>query len=152
MLIENSVTKVTFRHHEAYPSDGIFSLHRRTIIDSFACILFLRQLHLDLHLCYFINSTLKSLPCSTLKSSVWLLSYKLTSKRLAETDMKMISKCRQNDVKTVILTSCTRVILHPSYKTTFPSPGLVHGDPGRVCKKKKISEMPFCIKTCVNME
>ena len=35
-----------------YPSDGIFNLHRRTIMDSFSCILFLRQLHLDLNMCY----------------------------------------------------------------------------------------------------
>ena len=43
----------------------------------------------------------------------------------------------QNDVKIVILTSCTRVVLHLSCKTTFPSPGRVHGNPGRACKKKK---------------
>ena len=43
--IENSVTRVTVRHHEAcrvmlksYPRDGIFNLHRRIIIDSFSCI------------------------------------------------------------------------------------------------------------------
>ena len=54
VLIKNSVTRVTVRHHEAcrvmpnsYPSDGIFNLHRRTIMDSVSCILFLRQLHLD---------------------------------------------------------------------------------------------------------
>ena len=42
VLIENSVTRVTVRHHEAcrvmpnsYPSDGIFNLHRRYIMDSF---------------------------------------------------------------------------------------------------------------------
>ena len=41
VLIENSVTRVTFRHHEAcqvmpnsYPSDGILNLHLRTIMDS----------------------------------------------------------------------------------------------------------------------
>ena len=43
----------------SYPSDGIFNLHRRTIMDSFSCILFLRQLHLDLNMCCFINFTLK---------------------------------------------------------------------------------------------
>ena len=58
VLIENSVTRVTVQHHEArvtvprheacqvmpnsYPSDGIFNLHRRTIMVSFSCILFLR--------------------------------------------------------------------------------------------------------------
>ena len=42
VLIENSVTRVTVRHHEAcrvmpnsYTSDGIFSLHRRSIMDTF---------------------------------------------------------------------------------------------------------------------
>ena len=59
MLIKNSVTRVTDGHHKAcrvmlnsYPSDGIFNLHRRTIMDSFSCILFHRQLHLDLNMCY----------------------------------------------------------------------------------------------------
>ena len=39
LLIENSVTRVTVWHHEAcrvmpntFPSDGIFNLHRRTIM------------------------------------------------------------------------------------------------------------------------
>ena len=41
----------------------------------------------------------------------------------------------KNDVKMVILTTCKRAILHPSCKTPFPSPGRVHGNPGRVCKK-----------------
>ena len=36
--IENSVTRVTVRHHEAC---------RTTIIDSFSCILFLRRLYLS---------------------------------------------------------------------------------------------------------
>ena len=65
VLIENSVTRVTVRHHEAclvmpnsYPSDGVFNLHRRTIMDSFSCVLFIRQLHLDLNICCFINFTL----------------------------------------------------------------------------------------------
>ena len=61
MLIKNSVTRVTVRHHgvcwvmlNCYPSDGIFNLHRRTIMDSFSCILFLRQLHLDLNTVYVL--------------------------------------------------------------------------------------------------
>ena len=48
----------------SYPTDGIFNLHRRTIMFillPFSCILFLRQLHLDLNMCCFINFTLKSL-------------------------------------------------------------------------------------------
>ena len=62
--MENSVSMVTVRHQEAsrvmpnsYPSDGIFNLHQRTIMDSFSRILFLR--HLDLNVCCFISFTLK---------------------------------------------------------------------------------------------
>ena len=64
--IENSVKSVTVQHHEAcrvmpnsYPTDGIFNLHRTTIMDCFSCILFLRHLHLCLNLCYFIKFMLK---------------------------------------------------------------------------------------------
>ena len=48
VLIENSVTRVTVHHHEtclmmlnSYPSDRIFNLHQRTIMDSFSYIFFL---------------------------------------------------------------------------------------------------------------
>ena len=51
----------------------------------------------------------------------------------------------ENDVKIVILTSCTRVVLHPSCKTTFPSHGRVRGNPGRVCKKNKFWKMDHLI-------
>ena len=51
VLIENSVMRVNVRHHSAsllmpssYPSDRIFNLHRRTIMDSF----FLHTLHLTI--------------------------------------------------------------------------------------------------------
>ena len=67
---------------------------------------------------------LKLLQFSIKKGSVQFLSYTLTSKHLAETDVKI-----------VILTSCTRVVLHPSCKMTFPRPGRVHRNFGRVCKK-----------------
>ena len=36
------------------------------------------------------------------------------------------------NVKLIILTSWTRVVLQPLYKTTFPRG--IHGNPGRVCK------------------
>ena len=36
----------------SYPSDGIFNLHRRINMASFSGILFLRQMHLDLNMCY----------------------------------------------------------------------------------------------------
>ena len=72
------------------------------------------------------------------KSLVRLISYTLTSKHLAETDMKMMSR-RQKwhpNVRIIILTSCTIVVLHPSCKTTFASPSQVHGNHGRVWKKQ----------------
>ena len=66
--IENSVTRVTVRHHEAcrvmpnsYPSDGIFNSHLTTIMDSFSCIHFLRKLYLNFYMRYYINITLKCL-------------------------------------------------------------------------------------------
>ena len=68
------------------------------------------------------------------KCLVRFLSYTLTSKRLAKTDMKMTTK-HQKWRQNVILTSYKRVVLHPSFKTTFPIPVRVHGNSGRVCKK-----------------
>ena len=57
--IENSVTRVTVRHREwcrtVILTDGIFNSHRTTIMDSFSCILFLRQLHLSLSMYFLIN-------------------------------------------------------------------------------------------------
>ena len=55
MLIENSVTRVTVRHQcwvmpNSYLRDGIFIW---TIMDSFSCILFLRQLHLNLNVLFY---------------------------------------------------------------------------------------------------
>ena len=122
----------------SYPSDGIFNLHRRTIMDSFSCILFLRQLHkirLEYVLFYQFYAKI-TIYFSIKKNSVRFLSYTLTSKRLAETDVKMKLRCqkRRQNVKIVILTTCTSRI-HHSCKTKFPSPGQVHGNPGRLCKK-----------------
>ena len=45
----------------SYPSDRIFNSQQTTIMDSFSCILFLQQLHLDLNMCCFINFMLKQL-------------------------------------------------------------------------------------------
>ena len=39
------------------------------------------------------------------------------------------------NVKIIILTSYTSVVLYPSSKITFSSPGQVHGNPGQVCKQ-----------------
>ena len=54
--IENSVTRVSVRHHKACL---VFNSHWTTIIDSFSCILFLWQLYLSLNMHYFINFALK---------------------------------------------------------------------------------------------
>ena len=86
-------------------------------------------------MCCFINFTLKKLHFSIKKSSVRLLSYTFTSKYLAETDEKMTSrrqKRRQNRHTDVLHES--RLTSHWC-KTTFRSPGRVHGNPSRVCKK-----------------
>ena len=56
--IENSVTSVTVQHRESCGvilTDGIFNLHQTSIMDSFSCILFLRQLHLGLNMYSFLN-------------------------------------------------------------------------------------------------
>ena len=59
--IENFVTRVTVRHHEAcravIASDGIFYSQRTAIMDAFSCILFLQQQHLSLHTSYFVTFT-----------------------------------------------------------------------------------------------
>ena len=66
--IENSVTRVTVRRHEAcrvmpnsYTYDGIFNSHRRTTMDYFSCIRFLRKVYLNFHMRCYINTTLKYL-------------------------------------------------------------------------------------------
>ena len=59
LRIENSVTMVTVQHREACRvmpwrtvilSDETFNLQQTTIMGSFSCILFLRQLHLGLNM------------------------------------------------------------------------------------------------------
>ena len=138
MLIENSVTRVTVLHHEAcqvmpnsYPSDGIFNLHRRTIMDSFSCILFLRQLHLDLNMCFLYQFYAKI--------TTFFDQEKFSTAPFLYVDVETFGRNRRendikNDVKIVILTSCTRAVLHHSCKTTFLSPRQGHRNPGRVCK------------------
>ena len=163
--IENSVTRVTVRHHEAwrvmpnsYPSDGIFNLHLTTIKDSFSCIFVLRQLHLDhrrlkfyvlthinpknpeyltaisllqvRHLIYLFLIIL-GLQAPVLRLE-YVLFYQFYAKITTcfnqekfgtapllyvnvvwrKLPWKWCQKWRQN-IKIVILKSCTRVVLHP---------------------------------------
>ena len=70
---------------------------------------------------------------------------------------KLTWKSRQ-DVKMMPNSLCTRVVLDSSCKTTFPSPGRFHGNPGRVCKKvssgfasrKKIPHITAILNCCEN--
>ena len=112
MRIDNSVTRVTVRHHGAcrvmpnsksYLSDGIFNLHRKTIMDSFSCVLFLRQLHLDLNMfvCFFFFFFYAKITTVFDQETFGIapLLY-VDFKRLAETDVKMTSnrQTRHTDV------------------------------------------------------
>ena len=135
MRIENSVTRVIVRHHEAcrvmpnsYPEwrnfrfapnnhYGFFFLHTlpSTIAFRLEYVLFYQ---FYAKITTFFNEK---------KFGTALLLY-------VDVWRKLTWKWRQ-DVKIVKLTSCTRVVLHPSCKTTFPIPGRVHGNPCRVCKK-----------------
>ena len=47
-----------------------------------------------------------------------------------------ITSRHKNDVKIVIMTSYTRVVLQTPCRTTFPSPGCIHPNPGQVCKNQ----------------
>ena len=134
MLIENSVTRVLVRRHQAcrvmpnsYPSDGFFNLHRRNIMDSFF-FFFLHTLPLTIafKLEYVLFYQFYA------KITTFFDQEKFGMAPLLYTDVETFggnwcennvktSKRHQN-VKIVVLTSCTRVVLHPSCKTTFPSP------------------------------
>ena len=115
-------------------------------MDSISCILFLRQLHLNLNMCCFINFMLKITSFfDQEKVGTTPLLY-VDIEMFGGTDVEMTSG-RQNwrqNIKISILTSCTRVILHPSCKTTFPSLGRVPGNPGQVCKKIRVINRFSC--------
>ena len=125
MRTENSVTRVTVRHHEwcktVIPSDVVFNLHRTTIKDSFSCILFLWQQHLSLNVCYFVSFTLRYLHFWS--RHVLFRSY---------------IRCWHQNVWRKMTSRCWchawELSYTPSCKTTFPSPGQVHGNSGQVCK------------------
>ena len=61
---------------------------------------------------------------------IWIIDVETCGGKLTSTCQKWRQK-----IKIIILTLCTTFILHPSCKTTFPSPGPVHGNSGQVCKK-----------------
>ena len=100
VLIENSVTRVTVRHQcwvmpNSYPSGGIFIW---TIMDFFFffffffCILFLRQLHLDLNVLFYPFYA---------KITKCFDQEKFSTVPLLNVDVKMFGgNWRENDVKT----------------------------------------------------
>ena len=70
------------------PGDRIFSSHWTIIIDSFSCILFLRQQHLSLHVCYHCQFYTKISTFSVRKCLRRHLPSMLTLERLVENDIK----------------------------------------------------------------
>ena len=138
MRIENSVTRVTVRHHKAcrvmpnsYPEwrnfqfapnnhYRFFFLHTlpSTIAFRLECVLFC---HIYAEITTF----------SIKRCSVRFLSKTLASKCLAENRRQDV----ENDVETSKLSSWRNA--RESSETTFSSPGRVHGNDGRVCKNKR---------------
>ena len=80
-------------------------------MESFTCILFLRQLHLDLNMCWFIRFMLSTF--FDQESSVRLRSYTFILKRLAETDIKKMSRCQKLCQHVKIATHVRRHFLAP---------------------------------------
>ena len=78
-------------------------------MDSFSYILSFRELHLDLNMCCFFQFYAKI--TTFFNQDKFDTAPKLTSNRLGETDVQMTSR-RQN-IKIIILMSCTRIVLHP---------------------------------------
>ena len=166
VLIENSVTRVTVRHHEACrvteffqfePKNhyGFFFLHTlpstiafRLEISNFYRSSLIRVYTVCHSVCIVWTHYSTAEPHSSNFRVITTILFFGVSEYLGNlryVDVEMFGgNWRQdvkNDVKIVILTSCMTVVLHHSCKTTFPSPGCVHGNPGRVCKKRNILSM-----------
>ena len=100
-----SLNCVLWRHHGS-------QVRRTTIVDSFSCIQFLRQLHLSLNTRHFINLTL---PFEAKGCSVRLLSAVLTAKRLAENDAQTDVKPSQRRPDVI-----HEILYTPPCKTNLP--------------------------------
>ena len=98
---------------------GFFNSHRTTIIDSFSCILCLRQLHLGLNMYYFIHFMQNCL--------VRFLSKMLTLKRLAENDVNMTSTSKRHNRRPDIMRE-SRLTGYSPLNTHEHSPRLFWGD------------------------
>ena len=131
--IENSVTRVTVRHHESgqiEPNDHYRFIFLHTLPSTIAVKIYIVKKKKKKKKKNYIfrprNVRFGSSPIHW-RRNVWL-----------KNDVNMTSRCQKwrGNVKIVILTSCTRVVLQPLSKTTFRSPGRVHRNTGRVCKKR----------------
>ena len=130
VLIENSLTRDQCRvMPNSYPSDGIFIW---TVMDYYSCILFLRQLHLDLNVLFY-SFYGKITKCFDQE--------KFGTAPLLNVDVKVFGgNWRENDVKTSKMMSKlsywrhareSSYTPHVTSMTIFPSPGRVHGKPGK---------------------
>ena len=129
--IENSVTRVTVRHHDACLT--LFDAEQLSRVTKFSiCTSQPLQIHFLAYFsfdnciyagCYLINFTITTFLSK--KCSFQLLSKKLTSKCLA-----------QNDVKMSELTSCMKSSYISSYKAEISRTGENRRKPCRVCKKR----------------
>ena len=125
----------------SYPSDGIFNSHRRTIMDSFPWIHFLRKLYLKFHMRCYINTTMNYLLFRSRhdqfgfclkrwRRNVWR---KMTANWTWWRQKWRVTSKSHPDV---MLESCLTPLL--TCKTTFPSSGRVYGNSCRVCKKNDV--------------
>ena len=112
-------------------SDGIFSAHRTTIMDSFSCILLLRQQHLSLNVCCFVNFMLKYPHFWGFYFRRWL--YDVWQKWC----QKPMWWCQNWHLDVLMFwRHAWESSYTPRCRTTFSSTGWVHGNSCLVCKKE----------------
>ena len=114
-------------------SEGIYNSHPTAIMDSLSSILFLRLQHLSLHTGYFVKFLHQNsyiFGQEIFGSAPTFTADMVDVRTFGGKWCKILMLWHQKDV----LTLCMRVILHPSCKMPFPSPGQVHWNFVRVCK------------------
>ena len=93
---------------------------------------------INFHMRYYIKITLKYLYFRSIhdRFGFYLRRRRRNGcQKLTPKSDVMTSKMTCDVKKTDTLTSCTWVVFHPPCNTTFPSPGRVQGNSGRICKK-----------------
>ena len=119
--IENSVTRVTVRHQKAcllmqnsHPKWQNFQFEPNNHYRFFFLHTLFSTIAFRLEYVLFYQFYAKITTFFSIKKCLgWLLSYTLTSKRLAETDMKMTSRCSKMMSKCPNHHTDARVVLHP---------------------------------------